>query len=92
MTLCYDIVLKFGLFGSFHCRYAKLAEASGVELLIVENELMTALNHKTNGPRWKKLVASVKEVFTGRVTAKQLFNSMADPPHPFTDIMDILGE
>ena len=71
--------------------YAKLSQQNGVELFIVENELMTVLNHPSNGDRWRRVVNNVKSVFKGMVTAKQLFNSMGNPPHPFTDLMDILG-
>ncbi len=76
----------FEAYSDFLLRWADLAEAESVQIFVVGTELAGTLEHEA---RWRELIATVRERFSGRLTYAASWDE-ADLV-PFWDTLDVAG-
>ena len=57
-----------GSYGELVTRYARIAEEEGAETLLVGTELVDLAKNRANLPFWTKLIADVREIYSGTVS------------------------
>lgn len=77
----------FASYVSMMLTNAALAEKHDAEVLIIAAELWTAMLHKTNADRWRKLISHVRTVYQGKLAVAANANVVV----PWSDAVDILG-
>ena len=91
----------FSSYTDFICHYAGMAEELGVEILSIGCEL-ESMTHPFVGledpdARWRKVIASVREIYSGKLTYSCSFHGPPDatwssPNHiTFWDALDYIG-
>jgi len=73
-------------YSQFILRYAKLAESGKAEVFSVGSELIST---ETQTDRWKKLIAEVRKVYSGRLTYSANWDHYQAPK--WWDDLDIVG-
>lgn len=73
-------------YAKFVLRYAKVAQDSGVEVLMVGSELIST---EKQTDRWEKVIAEVRKVYTGKLSYSANWDHYR--PVKFWDKLDVVG-
>jgi hypothetical protein len=74
-------------YASYLLQYAKISEQEGVEMFCIGTEMQ---NHVKKRPEfWKNLIASIKQVYSGKLTYAENWDAYQDVP--FWNELDYIG-